>query len=59
MHQFDVAILVPDVDGTVNRLRTNGARVVMAPKDQPWGERQAYVSDPEGNFVQISTHHNH
>jgi lactoylglutathione lyase len=31
----------------------------MAPKDQPWGERQAYVADPEGNFVQLSTHTDH
>jgi lactoylglutathione lyase len=58
-HQFDIAILTPDVDGLVNKMKAYGARVLMAPKDQPWLERQAYIADPEGNLVQISTHSNH
>ncbi len=55
--QSDITVLVSNVDDTVTRLRATGTRVLMAPTDQPWGERQAYVSDPDGNFVQISTHH--
>jgi lactoylglutathione lyase len=55
--QSDITVLVSDVDATVARLRNAGTRVLMAPADQPWGERQAYVADPEGNFVQLSTHH--
>ena len=52
----DLTVIVPNVDAAVTAARNAGARVLMAPKDQPWGERQAYVSDPDGNLVQISTH---
>lgn len=58
-HQSDITVLVPDgtVDSTVARARAAGAHVLMPAKNQPWGERQAYVTDPDGNYVQISTHH--
>jgi lactoylglutathione lyase len=29
--------------------------VLFAPADQPWGERMAYVADPDGNPVMICT----
>ncbi|WP_328393687.1 VOC family protein [Streptomyces sp. NBC_00390] len=56
MHQSEVVVLTPDVDALFARAKRAGARVLMAPKDQPWGERSAYVADPEGNLIQISTH---
>lgn len=52
----DITVLVPDVDASFNTVRSSGARVLMEPREQPWGERQAYVTDPDGNLVQISTH---
>lgn len=55
----DVTVIVADVDATVARVKASGGKVLMAPKDQPWGERQAYLSDPDGNLVQVSTHHGH
>jgi catechol 2,3-dioxygenase-like lactoylglutathione lyase family enzyme len=55
--QSDLTVLVSDVDATVARLRSSGTRVLQAPTTQPWGERQAFVTDPDGNYVQISTHH--
>ncbi|KOV60926.1 hypothetical protein ADL01_32605 [Streptomyces sp. NRRL WC-3618] len=57
--QSDVAVLVSNVDQAFAKAKKAGAKVLMAPKDQPWGERQAYVADPEGNYVQISTHTDH
>ena len=27
--------------------------------DQPWGERNSYVTDPDGNYVLITTHEDH
>ncbi|MFF3323770.1 VOC family protein [Streptomyces sp. NPDC002889] len=56
MHQSEIVVLTPDVDALFARAKRAGARVLMAPKDQPWGERSAYVADTEGNLVQISTH---
>jgi lactoylglutathione lyase len=52
----DVTVITADVDGAVARVRNAQGRVLLAPKEQPWGERQAYVADPDGNLVQISTH---
>ncbi|MEU6223671.1 VOC family protein [Streptomyces sp. NPDC047042] len=57
--QSDVAVLVPDVDAAFAKAKAAGAKVLMTPRNQPWGERQAYVADPEGNYVQISTHTDH
>lgn len=54
--QSDITVIVADVDATVAQLRAQGAGILMDPRDQPWGERQAYVADPDGGLVQISTH---
>lgn len=57
--QFDLTVIVDDVDETVAELRVAGTVVVLEPRDQVWGERHAYVTDPDGNYVQITTHTNH
>jgi lactoylglutathione lyase len=56
---FDITVIVTDVDRVVADLCEAGAAVVMAPRDQPWGDRHAYVTDPDGNYVQITTHADH
>jgi lactoylglutathione lyase len=42
-----------DVDEAMAPLREAGVRVVAEPADQPWGERLASVSDPDGFTVHI------
>lgn len=42
-----------DVDAAVAELREAGVPVVAEPEDQPWGERVAAVSDPDGYVVYI------
>ena len=42
-----------DVDGAFATLRDRGARVVSEPADQPWGERLASVSDPDGYTIHL------
>jgi lactoylglutathione lyase len=37
----------------VAQLRTAGHAVLYEPANQPWGERMAYVADPDGNPVMI------
>jgi lactoylglutathione lyase len=44
---------VADVDGFVDELRRSGVVVLAEPADQVWGERVAYVEDPDGNPVHI------
>ncbi len=54
--QMEIVVIVDDVDATVERLRAAEVEVVLPPQDQLWGERHAYVLDPEGNHVQLTTH---
>lgn len=49
-HRIQLCINVDDVDAALEAL---AAPVVMAPVDQPWGERAAYVEDPDGNLVML------
>ncbi|WP_433927147.1 VOC family protein [Sorangium cellulosum] len=53
-HRIELCVYVDDVDVTVERLRAAGAPVVLEPADQPWGERVAYVTDPDGNLVMLT-----
>ena len=49
-HRIELCINVADVDAAVAAL---AAPLVMAPVDEPWGERAAYVEDPDGNLVML------
>jgi len=51
---FELCIYVDDVDAVVARARPEGIEVLVAPVDQPWGERLAYVRDPEGNTIMLT-----
>ncbi|WP_437938236.1 VOC family protein [Sorangium sp. So ce341] len=53
-HRIELCVYVDDVDATVARLRATGVPVVLEPVDQPWGERIAYVADPDGNLVMLT-----
>ena len=49
-----VYFYVPDVDGWHDEIVRHGLNV-PPPKDQPWGNREVRLSDPDGNTVCIST----
>jgi lactoylglutathione lyase len=53
-HRVELCAYVDDVDATVERMRTAGVTVALEPADQPWGERIAYVEDPDGNLVMLT-----
>ncbi|GAA2598091.1 hypothetical protein GCM10009863_09320 [Streptomyces axinellae] len=55
--QGEIVVIGADVDALYAKALKAGAKSLMAPRDQAWGERSAYVADPEGNLVQLSTHH--
>ena len=50
---FELCLYVDDVDAAVTDIARRGHMVLLAPADQPWGERMAYVADPDGNPVMI------
>lgn len=44
-----------DVDQEYARLVAAGAKSVMPPITEPWGQRTSYVADPEGNLIEIGS----
>jgi lactoylglutathione lyase len=53
-HRVELCVYVEDVDEAVDAARDARAPVVLEPVDQPWGERIAYISDPDGNLVMLT-----
>jgi lactoylglutathione lyase len=45
---------VEDVDDVVSRLRAQGVGVLLEPTDEPWGERNAGILDPDGYPVYLT-----
>jgi lactoylglutathione lyase len=52
--RFEMFVYVDDVDETVGKLRAADVSVLRDPETMPWGERIAYVADPEGNPVTVA-----
>ena len=52
--RFEMFVYVDNVDATVAELAGTGVTVLREPKDMPWGERVAFVTDPEGNPVSLA-----
>ena len=55
---FEIALSVSnyaEVDETFLTVTGAGARVVMPPTTEPWGQRTCYVADPEGNLIEIGS----
>ncbi len=53
-HPIELCVYVDDVDGTFERARERGFEAVVAPVDMPWGERTAWIADPDGNLVMLA-----
>jgi lactoylglutathione lyase len=52
--RFELWLYCDDVDAAVERLAAEGAPVLRAPENMPWGERLAYVADPDGNPISLA-----
>ncbi|MFW5793942.1 MAG: VOC family protein [Bacillota bacterium] len=55
---FEIALSVAnfsEVDKVFKEVIEKGAKVVMAPETMPWGQRTCYISDPEGNLIEIGS----
>lgn len=46
---------VSDVDAIVTRARARGARILLEPADQFWGDRTAWIADPFGHVWTIAS----
>ncbi|WP_181951294.1 VOC family protein [Ornithinimicrobium cerasi] len=49
-HAVDICLYVADLDLVTSQA---GADVAVAPLDTPWGERVAYLRDPEGTMLLV------
>jgi lactoylglutathione lyase len=51
---FEIGFKVADVDAVFNELVTRGAVPVMPPTDRFWGQRTAYVRDPDHHLIELA-----
>ena len=55
---FEIALSVENyaaVDKAFKEVVAKGAKPVMEPTDEPWGQRTCYIADPEGNLIEIGS----
>jgi lactoylglutathione lyase len=52
--RFELFVYADELDRLVERLRAASVMVLREPADMPWGERVAYVADPDGNPVALA-----
>lgn len=53
-HAGELAFVVEDVDAAREKLEAEGVGFLAGPADRPWGERTAYLLDPDGYLVEIA-----
>ena len=54
--RFELHLYVDDADAVYEKAVAAGARSLHAPTDQPYGDREAGIEDPMGNYWYIATH---
>lgn len=52
---FEVGFKVADVDAAYAQLVAAGVQAVTPPTDRPWGQRTAYLRDPDGHLVELAS----
>ena len=55
---FEIALNVENfdqVDKTFSYVVSKGAKEILKPTTEPWGQRTCYISDPEGNLIEIGS----
>lgn len=51
---FELGFKVSDVDAGFAELIARGAQPVMPPTDRFWGQRTAYLRDPDGHLIELA-----
>jgi lactoylglutathione lyase len=52
--RHELFVYVDDLDASIEDAAHAGAQVLRGPNQMPWGERLAYLRDPEGNLVALA-----
>jgi lactoylglutathione lyase len=53
-HRIELCVYVDEVDEVFAHAESSGVETVAGPADMPWGERVAWVADPDGNLVMLT-----
>lgn len=51
---FELGFKVPDVDAAYDEVLAGGASPVTEPTTRPWGQRTAYIRDPDGHLIELA-----
>jgi catechol 2,3-dioxygenase-like lactoylglutathione lyase family enzyme len=51
---FEIGFKVADVDAAHAELADAGVSSVVAPTTRPWGQRTAYLRDPDGHLIELA-----
>jgi lactoylglutathione lyase len=51
---FELGFKVDDCDAVFDELVSGGANPAVPPTDRLWGQRTAYVRDPDGHLVELA-----
>ena len=51
---FEIGFKVADVDAAFSELVARGATPVVPPTDRFWGQRTAYIRDPDGHLIELA-----
>jgi catechol 2,3-dioxygenase-like lactoylglutathione lyase family enzyme len=51
---FELGFKVDDCDAAYDELVATGAAPAAPPTDRAWGQRTAYVRDPDGHLVELA-----
>ena len=55
---FEIALYVDtfeEVDSAYEQAISKGAKSVLPPETEPWGQRTCYIADPENNLIEIGS----
>ena len=55
---FEIALYVDtfeEVDERFAETVSKGAKPILNPTTEPWGQRTCYIADPEGNLIEIGS----
>ena len=55
---YEIALSVDNyaaVDKAYADVTAAGAKGIMPPTTEPWGQRTCYIADPEGNLIEIGS----
>jgi lactoylglutathione lyase len=51
--KFELGFKVDDCDAAFDELVACGVPAITAPQTRSWGQRTAYVADPDGNLIEL------